>query len=118
MSEPHVPAETPDLYGEFPRLSDAQIAFLTTMGERRTVPARQVLVPEGSRTCDFYVVLDGMAAFVEGHGTPEERVLGIHGPGRFLGERACSAARPSPTASPWRSRERCWPSRPGGCRSW
>ena len=86
MSEPHVPAETPDLYGEFPRLSDAQIAFLTTMGERRAVPARQVLVPEGSRTCDFYVILDGMAAVVEGHGTPEERVLGIHGPGRFLGE--------------------------------
>ena len=86
MSEPHVPAETPDLYGEFPRLSDAQIAFLATLGERRAVAARQVLVPEGSRTCDFYVVLDGLAAVVEGHGTPEERVLGVHGPGRFLGE--------------------------------
>jgi len=80
------PEETPDVYGGFPRLSDAQIAVLATMGERLDAPAGQVLVAEGSQTCDFYLVLRGLAAVVEGHGTPEQRVLSMHGPGRFLGE--------------------------------
>jgi thioredoxin reductase (NADPH) len=80
------PGETPDVYGGFPRLSDAQIAVLASLGERRNAPAGQVLVAEGSPTCDFYLVLRGMAAVVEGHGTPDERVIGMHGPGRFLGE--------------------------------
>jgi thioredoxin reductase (NADPH) len=80
------PGETPDVYGGFPRLSDAQIAALAALGERRNAPTRQVLVAEGSPTCDFYLVLRGMAAVVEGHGTPDERVIGMHGPGRFLGE--------------------------------
>jgi thioredoxin reductase (NADPH) len=86
MPEPYPPEETPDVHGEFPRLSDAQIAVLTTLGERRTIPAGQILVTEGSRTCDFYVILRGRAAVVEGFGTPEERMLSVHGPGRFLGE--------------------------------
>jgi thioredoxin reductase (NADPH) len=80
------PGETPDVYGGFPRLSDAQIAVLAGLGERRNAPAGQVLVAEGSPTCDFYLVLRGMAAVVEGHGTPDEHVIGMHGPGRFLGE--------------------------------
>ena len=41
---------------------------------------------EGSRACDFYVILGGMVAVIEGLRTPEERLLGVHGPGRFLGE--------------------------------
>ena len=41
---------------------------------------------EGDRNCDFYVVLAGPVAVVEGRGTPEERVIGVHGHGRFLGE--------------------------------
>jgi thioredoxin reductase (NADPH) len=80
------PEETPDVYGGFPRLSDAQISVLAALGERRNAPAGQVLVAEGSPTCDFYLVLRGMAAVVEGHGTPDERVISMHGPGRFLGE--------------------------------
>jgi thioredoxin reductase (NADPH) len=79
-------AETPDLQGAFPRLSDAQIAALDAQGVRRVTRPGDILFAEGDRECDFFVVLAGKAASVEGHGTPEERVIAIHGPGRFLGE--------------------------------
>ena len=39
-----------------------------------------------TETADFFVVLAGYVAVVEGRGTPEERVIGVHGHGRFLGE--------------------------------
>jgi thioredoxin reductase (NADPH) len=78
--------ETPDLQGAFPRLSDAQIAALDAQGRRRPTRPGDVLFAEGDRECDFFVVLAGKAASVEAHGTPEERVIAVHGPGRFLGE--------------------------------
>ena len=78
--------ETPDLQGAFPRLSDAQIAALDAQGRRRSTQPGDVLFAEGDRECDFFVVLAGKAASVEGKGTPEERVIAVHGPGRFLGE--------------------------------
>jgi thioredoxin reductase (NADPH) len=78
--------ETPDLQGAFPRLSDAQIAALDAQGRRRSTRPGDVLFAEGDRECDFFVVLAGKAASVKGHGTPEERVIAVHGPGRFLGE--------------------------------
>jgi thioredoxin reductase (NADPH) len=78
--------ETPDLQGAFPRLSDAQIAALDAQGRRRSTRPGDVLFAEGDRECDFFVVLAGKAASVEGHGTPEERVIAVHGPSRFLGE--------------------------------
>jgi thioredoxin reductase (NADPH) len=83
MSEPE---ETPDLQGAYPRLSDGQITALSGLGERRPIEPGQALFREGDRNCDFFVVLAGKAAHVEGHGTPEERVISVHGPGRFLGE--------------------------------
>jgi thioredoxin reductase (NADPH) len=78
--------ETPDLQGAFPRLSDAQIAALDAQGRRQSTQPGDVLFAEGERDCDFFVILAGKAASVEGHGTPEERVIAVHGPGRFLGE--------------------------------
>ncbi|MDN3057875.1 FAD-dependent oxidoreductase [Streptomyces sp. SRF1] len=81
-----VPFETPDLYGAYPRLSQAQIAFLAEHGERFRVEPDQVLVREGERCADFLVILNGSIEIVEAHGTPDERVLRVHGPGRFLGE--------------------------------
>ena len=41
---------------------------------------------QGQRSCDFFVVLAGAVTVVEGHETPEERVIAVHGGGRFLGE--------------------------------
>jgi thioredoxin reductase (NADPH) len=78
--------ESPDLHGAYPRLSDAQIAALTGQGDRRGTQPGEILFGEGERDCDFYVVLSGHVASVEGHGTHEERVISVHGRGRFLGE--------------------------------
>jgi thioredoxin reductase (NADPH) len=78
--------ETPDLQGAYPRLSDAQIAALTGQGDRRGTQPGETLFAEGERDCDFYVVLAGHVASVEGRGTHEERIISVHGRSRFLGE--------------------------------
>ena len=72
--------------GAYPRLTDAQIAALSRAGPAPPGEAGEVLFSEGDRNCDFFVVLAGQVAMVEGRGTPEERVISVHGPGRFLGE--------------------------------
>jgi thioredoxin reductase (NADPH) len=78
--------ETPDLQGAYPRLDDAQLTTLAEAGRRCAVQAEEILFREGERDCDFFVILAGKVAVVEGRGTPEERLIGVHGRGRFLGE--------------------------------
>jgi len=78
--------ETPDLQGAYPRLDDEQIAALAALGSRRAVRPQQILFREGDRDYDFHVVLDGKVAVVAARGTPDERLIGVHGHGRFLGE--------------------------------
>src|SRR5207253_1640117 len=80
------PSETPDLFGAYPTLSDQQIAMFESHGERRPTKAGDVLFGEGDRSCDFFIVVRGKVAIVEGYGTPDEQILSVHGPGRFLGE--------------------------------
>jgi thioredoxin reductase len=84
-AEPVSPAETPDLYGAFPRLDPQQLAALAANGRRRRTQAGEVLYREGDRDCDFFAIAEGKVAVVEGYGG-EERVIAVHGPGRFLGE--------------------------------
>src|ERR1700744_3779448 len=84
-AEPGNITETPDLQGAYPRLSDAQIAALSGQGDRRGTAPGELLFGEGERDCDFYVVLAGHMASVEGHRTSEERIISVHGRGRFLG---------------------------------
>jgi thioredoxin reductase (NADPH) len=84
LSEPLV--ETPDMSGAFPRLDADRIAALSECGRRRPVQPGDVLVREGQRDRDFMVVLAGRVAVVEGFGTAEERLIRVHGPGRFLDE--------------------------------
>src|SRR5690606_7150724 len=84
--EGSVPFETPDIYGAYPRLSDGQLARLAQRGRRRAVDAGEVLIREGERCETFYVVLSGALAILEDYGTPGERLLRVHGPGRFIGE--------------------------------
>jgi thioredoxin reductase (NADPH) len=87
--------ETPDLHGAYPRLDDAQIAALETGGERHATERDEVLFHEGERErYDFYVVLDGRVAILDGYGAPDERWIAIHGPGRFLGELSLLVAQP------------------------
>lgn len=91
-SEPTLPsaesglAETPDLYGAFPRLEAAQIEILAAHGVRRRTQVGEILIADGEPPPAFFVVLSGLVATVEGYRTPKERVVWVHGPGRFLGE--------------------------------
>jgi thioredoxin reductase (NADPH) len=85
-SEPRELVETPDLNGAYPRLDEAGIAALAPRGRRRRVQPEEILFREGDRECEFFVVLAGMVASVEGYGTVEECVISVHGRGRFLGE--------------------------------
>ena len=80
------PPETEDLYGAYPRLSEGQVATLTSLGQRRRVEADETLIQAGDLNCDFYVILAGKAAVVEGRGSPCERLVSVHGQHRFLGE--------------------------------
>ena len=59
--------ETADLQGAFPRLSEAQIAALGAQGQRRPT----LLFAEGDRESDFFVILAGKVASVEGKGHPK-----------------------------------------------
>jgi thioredoxin reductase (NADPH) len=88
-------AETPDVAGAFPRLGDDQIEALHRYGERRPTRAGDVLVREGERHRDFFVVLAGTVAIFEGYGTAEERLVKVHGPGRFLDELGLLTGQPS-----------------------
>jgi thioredoxin reductase (NADPH) len=78
--------ETPDVSGAFPRLRDEQLASLGRHGERRPTRAGEILYREGDQCRDFFVVLAGTVALVDGNGQSKERVIGVHGPGRFLGD--------------------------------
>ena len=78
--------ETPDLYGAFPELSEAQISAVAGRGERETTHVGDVLYREGDRSYDFIVILGGKVAVVEGYGSSDQQVVGVHGPRRFLGE--------------------------------
>jgi thioredoxin reductase (NADPH) len=78
--------ETLDLYGAFPQLSDGQILRLGDHGRRVRTEVGEVLYRESQTNYDFIVVLEGKVAVVEGYGGPGDRVVGVHGPRRFLGE--------------------------------
>jgi thioredoxin reductase (NADPH) len=78
--------ETEDRSGAFPRLDDGQIEALASHGERRPTRRGEVLYREGDARYDFYVILEGKAAVVEGYESGHERTIGVHGARRFLGE--------------------------------
>jgi thioredoxin reductase (NADPH) len=87
--------ETPDNCGAFPKLSDEQIAALGEYGQRRPMRAGEVLIREGERTRDFFVILAGKVAVVQGYDTPEAHLIRVHGPGRFLDELSLLTGQPS-----------------------
>lgn len=78
--------QTPDPLGAFPQLEPEQIERLAAHGERRSTRPGEALIVEGEPDPAFYVVLSGLVAVLAGYRTPEERVVRVHGPHRFLGE--------------------------------
>jgi thioredoxin reductase (NADPH) len=79
-------AETPDIYGAYPRLSDDQIATLEAGGARRAVGTGETLVREGERSDYFFVILSGKVAVTTTDDADNRHVIRVHGPRRFLGE--------------------------------
>ncbi|GIJ49581.1 thioredoxin reductase [Virgisporangium aliadipatigenens] len=79
-------SETPDTDGAAPRLDADQIRALSDEGRRQTVQAGDVLIAEGQRERDFLVILSGKVGVYDGYGTPAQRLIRVHGPGRFLDE--------------------------------
>src|ERR1700741_2280647 len=79
-------AETPDIYGAYPRLSNDQIATLEAGGARRAVGTGETLVREGERSDYFFVILSGRVAVSTTDDAGNRHVIRVHGPGRFLGE--------------------------------
>jgi thioredoxin reductase (NADPH) len=92
-------AETPDVSGAYPRLSREQIEMLLAEGEQRRTSTGEVLLREGEGSAHLYVILGGRVAVIEGYGTDREQVLGVHGPGRFLGELNLLTGQPSFTSA-------------------
>jgi thioredoxin reductase (NADPH) len=89
------PGETPDLSGAFPRLEESRLRALEAWGERRSTSRGEVLITEGEPEETFYVLLSGRVAVVEAFGTPDQRVVRVHGPGRFLGELGVLTGQPA-----------------------
>jgi NhaA family Na+:H+ antiporter len=81
--------ETPE-NGSSPRLSEEHLAAFRRAGRRQPMVKGQVLLRAGAPEFDFFVVLEGAIAVVEGplDGlAPGQRphVVAVNGPGRFFG---------------------------------
>jgi thioredoxin reductase (NADPH) len=84
-TEPARRPETPDVNGAFPRLSEPQLQTLApTAGGTPCGPGTSC-TGRGDEGGDFFVVLEGKVAMLEGLGDAG-RVVAVQGPGRFLGE--------------------------------
>ncbi|MFG2041742.1 FAD-dependent oxidoreductase [Dactylosporangium sp. NPDC048998] len=79
-------AETPDFAGAYPSLGEQHLRPLRRAGRVRDVEAGTILVREGQRERDFTVVLHGEAGVYERFGRTGQRLIRVHGPGRFLDE--------------------------------
>lgn len=85
-SAPTELAETPDIFGAYPRLTDDQIATLEAGGTRRVVAPGETLIEEGKPSDNFYVILSGKVAVITTDDEGNRHVIRVHGARRFLGE--------------------------------
>lgn len=75
-----------DRRGAYPTLTGEQVEVLARGGTRRSFPVDGVLFRAGDPRYELMAITSGRVAVVDGHGTPQARVLVEHGAGRFLGE--------------------------------
>jgi thioredoxin reductase (NADPH) len=83
----------------FPRLSEELIAPLDAAGRRRPLTTGEILFRAGDRALEFFVVLRGRVAIIDGYGSKTERVLGVHEEQRFVGELSLMTGQPSYTTA-------------------
>jgi thioredoxin reductase (NADPH) len=84
-----------ELAPAFPRLSAELIAALDEVGERRALAAGELLYRAGEPTPALFVVLSGRVAIVDDYGRSDERVLGVHDEGSFVGELTMLTGQPA-----------------------
>src|SRR3712207_6812753 len=74
------------LFRSYARLTDEQVALVERSATRLHCAPGDTLFREGDTGYAFHVVVSGTVAIVEDHGRPDQRVISVHGPHRFLGE--------------------------------
>ena len=82
---PEAMEETPDFAGDHPRLTDAQLARIEKVAERRKVARGDVLCQPGDKDHAFCLVLSGAVAVIDYVGAAGRRVVRVHGERRFFG---------------------------------
>lgn len=70
----------------FRGLPDDEIKKLSETLRVREVPPNTVLFQEGEIGHHFYIIIQGQIEVIKALGTPEERLIGLRGPGEFIGE--------------------------------
>ena len=90
-----MPEELFDDDAAFPRLGDELIAALDACGRRRHVAVGEILFRAGEPANEFFIVLSGRVAIVNGFGTPGEETIGIHSEQRFAGELGLITGQPA-----------------------
>jgi sigma-B regulation protein RsbU (phosphoserine phosphatase) len=70
----------------FKSLPKDEISKLTETLRVLEVPPNKTLFQEGDLGDRFYIIIQGQIEVIKALGTPEERLIGIRGPGEFVGE--------------------------------
>lgn len=79
----------------FPLLGEELLAALDATGKRRSLAVGEVLFEAGDRSSEFFVVMSGRVAVIDGYGSAIERVVGVHGDLRFVGELSLMTGQPA-----------------------
>lgn len=77
--------ETPDFAGDHPRMTDAQVARIERVANRRSVRRGEVLCQPGDGDYALYVVLSGAVATIGHDSAAARRVVRVHRAHRFFG---------------------------------
>jgi serine phosphatase RsbU (regulator of sigma subunit) len=70
----------------FSSLPEDEISKLTESLRVLEVPPSKVLFQEGDIGDRFYIIIQGQIEVIKALDTPEERLIGVRGPGEFIGE--------------------------------
>ncbi len=70
----------------FSSLPDEEVEHLAETLDLKEIPQGTLLLEEDARGVRYYIIVDGEVEVIKALGTADERILGIRGPGSFVGE--------------------------------
>jgi sigma-B regulation protein RsbU (phosphoserine phosphatase) len=70
----------------FADLPDNELGYLVQALRRTSATPGTILFSEGDRGDRLFIILDGEIEILQALGTPDERLIGVRGPGEFVGE--------------------------------